>query len=221
MKLLNSIFAIFLPIIVHSPMADKTKSFPVSRKHGSFTKSKNNVLPSISSLFRGDNPLAVIWGITFIVVYTLNSKARWSFPHISDKPHKTSLAEPFFTHFYTSATVVLIPRVVRVITPRLHAAINLIFGHLRNIIRYRVKPSHFFVSYIKSLYSPTPTAFYPMPGNIIYSSRPNLTAGTLKGLAIGGFSIFKKRVPKKHFTSSFHLNCTHKFNPFIRSIIHG
>lgn len=194
MKLLDSIITVFISVIIKGFLANVAKPLPIRRNHSSLAKSHIGILPSVARLFRKWNPLAVFRAVALINVNSFNAVPRFSKTHIFYKGHKAVFTQPFVTNSNAPTTVINIVRVISVITPRLHALVSGVFGHI-------FKPIVAAFYYLASIKPVTTAAFCPTANYVIYSRSPFITAGTPKKAYITRFAIFKKRIGVENFTS--------------------
>ena len=84
-----------------------------------------NRISAIKSLFSKGNPSAVFWTVISIYINSLNRKVIL-IVRIFNPIRKINIIIPFFTNFYTSATVIFVSKIVRVLTSLAHTLPNFV-----------------------------------------------------------------------------------------------
>ena len=103
-----------------------------------------NIVPPVSALNCSSSPTAVFFGVSKIVVNSVNRMlGRWAFPHVSKELFKRV---PVFANRYASATIINVCGFVRVIATRTYTFPNGVFCSAAFAVRAPKRPNSFSLS---------------------------------------------------------------------------
>lgn len=139
-----------LETLLQRRSADADTSRPFNKSERIAVMSQQNRSSTVSCLHRCRRPADVTRFVATIIVDSIEGvSARWPRPHVAQKRHEIAL--PFSTDPNSTAAIIRVLRIVRIVAASFHTCPNNVFGGLSAAMGSMVRrPSFHGVSWKKS-----------------------------------------------------------------------